>query len=111
MFVFDDKGNGMWVDNPDDPRDKFKRRALGIDYYRRKQEKEEHEAKGGSLTLEELTNLSDMLSSISVAEDKEALLPVIRATSKSRCRKCGGLTHEVNKRLYCDHCGYQDGTR
>lgn len=32
-------------------------------------------------------------------------------TSKSPCRKCGGLTHIVKKRLYCARCGYQDGYR
>lgn len=32
-------------------------------------------------------------------------------TSKLLCRKCGGHTHIVNKRPYCDHCGYQDGYR
>lgn len=31
--------------------------------------------------------------------------------STPACRKCGGYTHVVNKRIYCDRCGYQDGDR
>ena len=46
-----------------------------------------------------------------VTGEKDNIEVSATRTSKSPCRKCGGHTHIVNKRLYCARCGYQDGDR